>query len=453
MPSFEYEATRADGERVTSVAIGRSIEEVLQNLSQQGLQVVRIQDAYSQHDPLRNVAVQAQPAAPEERSSVEYADNEAMPVPPAPLERPSMYDESAPPLRELPPLGKRNVLVTNLLGPLVAKVPLRELSFFFRQFGTMVEAGVPMVQTLATLGNQSRHFKLRKIILEMSRAVDAGLPISAIMQRYPEAFTPLVISLIRAGEEGGFLAESSKSVSQYLDHEMELRNLYKRETFMPKLYLIASIGIIAGTNLLIASMGLKGGLSSPLNNIETWYVLGPLIIGIFLWFRVGLSFYAIKRYWDMFMLYIPYLGKTIHHFAMAKFGRAFGALYKGGVPVTRAVLLAADASGNEWIRSRIYPAIKEIEGGAGISDTLASTHVFSQIVLNMMSTGETTGSLDQMLTKMSEFYEEEGKLRARQTANVMGVAVMLGVGIYVGYIVIGFYSGYFQAIFNAAGNP
>lgn len=439
MPSFEYEATRADGGRVTSVAIGRSMDEVLQSLSQQGLQVVRIQDAYSAHDPLR-----VAPAAPVALESAAESE-EAFPE-----ETRTVHEESAAP-RALPPLGKRNVLLTNLLGPLINRVPLRELSFFFRQFGTMVEAGVPMVTTLQTLSGQSRHFKLKKLLMEMSRVVDSGLPISAVMQRYPEDFSPLVISLIRAGEEGGFLGQSARTVSEYMDHEMEIRNLYKRETFMPKLYIFASILVIGGANLIISSLKLSGGLSSPLNNIQTWYVLAPIIIGLFLFFRVGLSFYYLKLAWDAFILYIPYLGKTVHQFAMAKFGRAFSALYKGGVPITKAVLLSADASGNEWIRSRIYPAIKSIEGGAGISDTLAATHVFSPIVLNMMSTGESTGSLDQMLTKMSEFYEEEGKLRAKQTANVVGVLVMLGVGCYIGYIVITFYVGYFQAIFREAG--
>ncbi|MEA2552941.1 MAG: biosis protein MshG [Fimbriimonadaceae bacterium] len=439
MPSFEFEATRENGERVSSVVFGRDMQDVMQVLGQQGLVVTRIQDAYAHNDPLRN----AQPA---------YAAAGAAPTPP--METPRAADPAVAPQplqqRSLPATGKRNAILTNLIGPLVLKPPLRELSFFFRQLGTMVEAGVPLMQSLDTLGKQSRDARLRHVVFEVRDAVDAGLPISAILQRYPETFSPLVVSLIRAGEEGGFLGAACKQVSEYLDHEIELRNTYKKEMFLPKMYVIASMGIIAGTNLLISSLGLRGGLNAPLNERETWYVLGPAIIAAFLFFKIGLSFYSVRKAWDGILLYVPYIGKTLHHFAMAKFGRAFGALYKGGVPVTRSIHLAADATGNEYIRSRIYPVVTKLENGEGIAQTLTDTGVFSPIVLNMMATGETTGSLDQMLMKVSEFYEDEGKVRAKQLANVVGVAVMVAVGFYIGYVVITFWTGYYGAVMNDA---
>ena len=162
---------------------------------------------------------------------------------------------------------------------------LKELAFFFRQLGTMIEAGVPMVTSLDTLAKQSRDLRMRGIVNEMARAVDAGMPMSGVLQRYPETFTPLVVSLMRAGEEGGFLGPACKQIADYMDHEMELRNLYKRETAIPKLYAFVSMLIIAGTNLLIHSLGLQGGLTAPLNEASTWRILGPAIIGLFLFFR------------------------------------------------------------------------------------------------------------------------------------------------------------------------
>jgi type IV pilus assembly protein PilC/MSHA biogenesis protein MshG len=257
--------------------------------------------------------------------------------------------------------------------------------------------------------------------------------------------------LLRAGEEGGFLAPSCLLISDYLNHDIEINNMYRRETALPKMYLAACILIIGLANVILSSLHAPG-LNAPLNNIAVWYVLAPLIIGVFLFFRVGTSFYSIRLGWDRIKLLIPYVGKTSHYFAMSKFGRAFSALHKGGVPITKSVHLAADASGNEYIRGSIYPAMNKIQEGAPISQTLANTGVFSPIVLNMMTTGETTGNLDGMLIKAAEFYEDEGKVRARQMAVVIGVVVLLAVLIYMGFIVISFWMGYSRGMQDAFQN-
>jgi type II secretory pathway component PulF len=186
-------------------------------------------------------------------------------------------------------------------------------------------------------------------------------------------------------------------------------------------------------------MGKETPLSSPLTNIATWFVLAPIIVGLFLFFRVGLANPRIKYNYDMVTLKIPYLGNTMRQLSMAKFGRAFGALYKGGVPIPKAIQLSADACGNEYLRARINPAAKHLMEGEGIAPTLRGTEAFSPIVLDMVSTGETTGNLDQMLTKLAEFYEGEGETRSHQTAVATGVFIGLIVAAYIGYVVITFY--------------
>ena len=434
MPSFEYEAVTSDGQAIKSVAFGRDLQEVMLSLTQRGMQVSRIENAYAKTDSLHGVQVSPLPTEAElDPALKEEAPKTRTVAPPGATEA-----------VQPPPLEKRSPILTNLFGPLINRVPWKDLSFFFRQLGTLIEAGVPMVQTLDTLATQSRDLRLKKVVTEMRQAAESGMPFSVVMQRYPEMFSPLVISLIRAGEQGGFLATACKEVSGYLDQEIEIRNMYRRETFLPKLYLIVSIIIIGLTNLVLDSIGSTNSLKAPLNDIYTWYWLGPIIIGLFLFFRIGLSFYSIRTAWHAVILKIPYIGKTLHHFAMAKFGRGFGALQRGGVGMSQSIFLAADATGNEFLRSRIYTAVPKLEQGAGIHETLSETGAFSPIVLNMIATGETTGSLDQMLTKVAEFYEDEAKVRARQTANMTGVAVGLIVAIYIGYVVITFWSGYRQ---------
>lgn len=448
MPTFEYQASGPSGEVVNSVAFGRNVDEVLQYLGRQGLKVEHIQDAYAKADPLAQTRSEVAPRPPVVG---------AVPIPTT-IQQPakSIWEEREEVVQTQPPdpiTKPRNYFLTSVLGPIFGKVPLRDQSFFFRQFGAMVDAGVPMVQLLGTLSSQARTPKFRNVIKELQTHAQENRPISAGMQRYPEVFSPLVLSLVRAGEEGGFLADALMNVAMYLEEEIELRNMYKRETFLPKLQLFASMIIIIGANLIIGAINKRNqttapGLSSPLTTLSTWYVILPVLIGLFLFFRVGLANYAIKQAWDAIMLRIPFLGKTLHHFAMAKFGRAFSALYKGGVAIPRAITLSADACGNEYLRGRIYPAVDALQNGAGITDTLRSTRAFSDIVMNMMATGEATGNMDQMLTKMSEYYESEGKVRAKQLASVVGVVVVILLGIYVLYVVANFYLGYFGGLLS-----
>ena len=438
MPSFEYQAINATGQPETGTVLGLNITDAIQQLTNKGLRVEKINVAQFLNDPLASVAVA--------ESQIIETPRPVVPPPPQ-----TTYSRPESELPKAPPVEARPYIATNVVGPLVGKVGLSQLMFFFRQFGTMLDAGVPMVQILDTLSGQSRDPRFTHVIKEIKGHVLAGRPVSAGMQRYPEIFTPLHMSLIRAGEEGGFLAGSAKQVAAYIEQEISIRNAYKRATFMPKLTVISSIIIIGGANLVITHYAKSDStIWSPLTQIATWFILAPIIVGMFLFFRVGLSNPRIRYNWDAFIIRIPYLGNTLKQFAMAKFGRAFGALYAGGVAVNKSLMLAADACGNEYLRAKIHPAVRTLETGAGITETLASTHAFSPIVMDMVHTGEATGNLDQMLTKVSEFYEDEAEVRSQQLGKVVGVVAIIAVGIYVLIVLIKFYTGYFSGLLNAA---
>jgi type II secretory pathway component PulF len=434
MPTFEYLAVNNAGERISGTVAGGTMEQALSSLSQNGLVVERINQSVLLDEPILEAAVNMPPPV-----------IQAPPVQPLREEERGKRKEERPEIgfpREAPPTGQRNYVATSIVGPVVGTVPLATLSFFYRQFSTMLSAGVPIVQALDTLGKQGKNLKFHQVIGEMRGHVEAGRPISAGMQRYPEVFQPLAVSMVRAGEEGGFVSNSFAMLANYTEQEIELRNLIKRTTFYPKLVLGISIPLILAVNWFIASMGAKGGLSSPLTNPVTWLWLGPLLIGIFLYFRIGLANPRLKFGWDAFILNVPYVGETVKQLCMAKFGRALGALYKGGVPVNKAIILSADACGNEYLRSKIVPAGRRLEGGAGIGDTLSATNAFSPIVMDMIYTGEQKGNLDSMLNRMADFYEEEGKVRGKQMGHVLGVVVLVGVAIYIAFILIQFYSNY-----------
>jgi len=411
MPTFEFQAQNAEGKAISGVVVGSSIDQAMRDLSSKGLQVQKIGMAANPNDPLAGVT-----------------------------------DGATARRAEIPDLEQRSYIATSVVGPLVGQVSLSNLLFFFRQLATMLEAGVPIVQSLDTLAGQAQDAKLKVIISELKGHIEAGRPLSAGMQRYPEVFSPVMLSLLRAGEEGGFLDEALSTIADYLERDIALRALYKRVTFYPKLELGASIVIIIAANYIIASIGGTMRLWSPLTEPMTWVVLTPIIVTLFLFSRVGLANARIKYNYDAVISNVPYLGSIMRELAMARFGRALGALHRGGVPINRSVQLASDACGNEWLRTKMQPASQRLQSGAGLSDTLTETEAFNPIVMNMVSTGETTGNLDKMVDKMADYYEAESEAKATQLAKIVGVCVTLLVCIYIGAIIINFWTNYGQSL-------
>jgi type II secretory pathway component PulF len=460
MPTFQYQAVKQDGETITGFVFGSSLDTAMGDLMKRGLSVQSIGVAASTNDPLGAVAPPPpKQERPEPVNPIDYAADFVVDGRGVRVEKNVSAADSVGAGVESyaghsgyqtgPSTAQRSYIETSVLGPVIGKVALSTLAFFFNQLGTMLRAGVPMVQSLDTLSNQTRDPRFKHVVQEMKGHVEAGRPMTAGMQRYPEVFTPVMLSIIRTGEEGGFLDESLFTVAKYTEDEIELRNLYRRVTIYPKLLIGASILIIGGTNLIIGAIAPNGQkLSSPLTNLSTWFILVPLMIGLFLFFRVGLANFRIKYSWDAFISYIPFIGGTVRQTSMAKFGRAFGALYQAGVPLPQVVKLSADSCGNEYMRARLYPASKVLESGAGITETLRSTGALSPIVIDMLSTGEMTGNLDQMLTKMSDYYQDEAKTRSVQLGHFMGVLAFLVVAIYIAYIVVTFY----QNMGNTLGN-
>jgi type II secretory pathway component PulF len=465
MPTFEFQAKHPDGTLESGNVIGASLEAALSDLGRRGLSVEKISVVRLMNDPLNQDQTGGSPSqfAPQVPAAVAdpapHSVRQGDPVSPPPVgapvppqyERPNSTAGATEGLMEgqgvnpqgqrvMPDLGQRSFVQTNVVGPIAAKIPIANLGFMFRQLGTMLNAGVPIVQSLETLAGQAKHPQQKQLTFEMANLAKEGLPISGALQRYPESISPVMISMVRAGEEGGFLDAALHQVADYIDREVELWNLFKRSTFYPKLVFFASFLIIAVTNFIISSLGKQGGLASPIS-VGTWIMLAIVFGGFWLFTKVGLADMRIKYWWDRYSLKVPILGKTLHELAMARFGRAFGALYKAGVPISKAMPLSADASGNEFLRSQMYPWFRRMEEGGGIFETLQSTGVFSPIVLDMIGTGEKTGNMEQMVTKVAEYYEQEAITRQNALAAASGVFLVVLVGIYIGFMVIKFYTG------------
>lgn len=413
MPVFEYSGLDATGQAVKGFAHGETLDLVARQLGSQGIQVQQLGLAQG-FDPVEEVT--RQPETPRVQTGA-------------------------------PPLEARSAFETRVVGQLANLVPLASLQFFFSQLGTLLDAGINPADALETLSRQTNSPRLAGIIRETKDHVIAGRPMSAGFQRYPEVFTPLMMSMVRVGEEGGFIAEQCKMLSEYIRRDIELRNMIKRETAQPKVTVVASIGIILATNLIIQAVA-PGGVRLPVPWL-IWALTAMVLVGGYFFTKLALPQPQIRRSFDDFVLKLPGIGGMVHGFAMAKFGRAFGALYKGGVALPRALELAADSCGNESVRARVYPAAQGLKEGVGVTETLSSTGAFSPLVLDMTRTGETTGNMDEMLLKVAEFYEEEGALKAQMAAKIIGVVCLLMVAVYVCFVLLTGYSAIFGGMMSA----
>lgn len=418
MPVFEYKATDASGRPVNGTLVSASLVAAADQLSKHGLTVSHVALAANAADPIPQDFV-----SPRERTSIHEPAPSVIPDQPPPTER-------------------RSAVVTDVLGPLFLKVHLTALLFFFRQLSAMLEAGVPIISSLETLSRQTHDPRLKSVVVELAGQVREGRNMSVGMQRYPEIFSPLMLSLIRTGEEGGMLDQALKQMANYVEREIQLRNLIRKATLYPKIVIAASIVILLAANYIIREgLHASGGISSPLtDDLTYWLVLGPLIVLLFIFFRVGTANPRVRHNYDAVLLKIPGIGSTVIEMAMAKFSRALSTLYRAGVPLPKAVKLSADACGNEYLRSRLYPASRILEDGGGITDALSSTRALTPTVLDMTHTGEQTGRIDEMLEKVADYYEEDSTVKANQLAIILGVLCFLAVAGYVAYIVIHFYA-------------
>lgn len=279
-----------------------------------------------------------------------------------------------------------------------------------------------------------------------------GISLAAVMARYEDIFSPLMIAMVNAGERGGFLSRALMDTARYVEQDIELRNLIRRETMYPKIVLAFACVLVPAVNLIISLVapGSPFGLSSPLTTPKNWIVYGPVLAFVFLFWRVGLNIPSIRSVWDTIWTPFPGIGRTMREFAMARFGRAFGAMYRGGLPHPESLVLAADTCGNEYLRSKIYSAEQPLRNGQSITEAMKATNVFDWAVIDMVATGERTGNIDFMLLKMAEYYEQEAAIRARKLGMWLGILVFVIVAIYVFYIVLNFYLSYFSTVMGGA---
>ncbi len=364
-------------------------------------------------------------------------------------------------------LRKQSVVVTSLaeksgLGGFNVNLSLgsgltdKDLVVFTRQFGTMINAGLPLVQCLEILSTQSENKVLRETIGEVKVQVEAGSTFSDALRRHPKVFDDLYVNLVHAGEVGGLLDTILTRLAKYIEKAMKLKGQIKSAMIYPAAILGVAVVVIAVLMIwvipIFAKMfselsGGKMGLPGPtqlvidISNLFTsyWYVmLGSIVGGVF----------GIKKYYatakgrmaiDKLLLKAPVFGDLIRKASVAKFTRTLGTLLASGVPLLDGMTICAKTAGNKVIEETLVNARVSISGGKTIADPLAASGVFPKMVTHMIAVGESTGALDAMLGKIADFYEDEVDQAVASLTSLLEPIMMVFLGIVIGFIVVAMY--------------
>lgn len=317
------------------------------------------------------------------------------------------------------------------VGQLLAKAFLRpSLStrmFILRQLANMLHAGVPLGQAIGNIRRRTRNRLMRKMLLDAEQVVTSGGLLSDGLSRHTSAFGPLEMALIKSGELIGRLDMSANQAADYLQKEIEIRRNFSCATFYHKVLLVAFV-LIPALSVLV--------LDGPAAYLRT--VIGeslPLVLGVGIpWaiLRIALQLDPVALVWDACKLRIPGIGGNVRKFALAKFSRATAALYAAGLSPAECIETAAAASGNRYIGSRIAATAGAVRHGQDIHTALCRSGVFTPLVEDMISTGQTTGDMDEMLNKVGEYYEAEAEAGMLRLALYTEVAPFLLALLYVG---------------------
>jgi len=332
----------------------------------------------------------------------------------------------------------------------------KDLVVFTRQFGTMINAGLPLVQCLEILSTQSENKVLRETVCEVKGQVEAGSTFSDALRRHPKVFDDLYVNMVHAGEVGGLLDTILTRLAKHIEKAMKLKGQIKSAMVYPSA--IMGVAIIVISVLMIwvipifaqmfAEMsGGKIGLPGPTQLViqisnffqSAWYIVFAGIVA---------TIFGIKKYYatpkgrlviDKLLLKLPIVGDLIRKASVAKFTRTLGTLLASGVPLLDGLTICAKTSGNKVIEGALMDARISISGGKTIAEPLAKSETFPKMVTHMIAVGESTGALDAMLGKIADFYEDEVDQAVASLTSLLEPMMMVFLGVVIGFIVIAMY--------------
>jgi type IV pilus assembly protein PilC len=340
----------------------------------------------------------------------------------------------------------------------LSKISIRDLSIFTDQFGTMMNAGLSISRALSVLSKQTANPKLTKIILSLSEDVKKGNSLSAALAKYPEVFSPLYISMVKAGEASGNLGDALRKMSSFLQRDYETEHKLKGAMTYPLAVLVFSILIVIGLFIFVIPTfeGFLSQLGAPLPAPTKmvfamadflvhygWILLIVTVVGYILYAKWAKT-PAGRKHVDAGKLKTPIFGELNVKAAMARFSDTLATLFGAGIPLTEALETVKGVIDNVIIAQAVDEIVDRIKRGESLAASLEKSGMFTPMVVEMTGIGEESGSLDSMLKKVAEFYNEEVDYMINNISALINPIMMVFVGGLIGGVLISLYLPIFQ---------
>ena len=351
----------------------------------------------------------------------------------------------------LKPKGKDIVLFGG--GP-----STKDIVIFTRQFATMIAAGLPLVQCLNILANATENKIFGKAIADIRQRVESGDTFADALRKHPKVFDNLYTNMIEAGEVGGILDKILLRLAEYMEKAMSLKGKIKSAMVYPAAIVTVAVAVVIFLLVFVipmfGQMFADFGKELPLPTqvvlgasdfvIERWYLVfvAPVVAVVaFIQFRKTEKGLLLT---DRMFIRLPVLGELIQKVAVAKFTRTMGTLISSGVPIIEGLEITARTAGQKVVELAVLGVIDDIKQGKGLSEPLKEQGVFPAMVVQMIEVGEQTGALDAMMNKIADFYDEEVDTAVEGLTSLLEPALMVFLGVVVGFVVIAMYMPIFQ---------
>ncbi|HYU86350.1 MAG TPA: type II secretion system F family protein [Kribbellaceae bacterium] len=344
------------------------------------------------------------------------------------------------------------------------RVKLKDLAVFARQFATMVDAGLTMLRALGILSEQAENPELRRVLHQVKQDVEAGASLSSALAKLPDVFPPLMVNMVRAGETGGFLDSALRQIADNFEAEVRLRSKIKAALTYPTVVFVLAIVMCVGMLVFIVPVfkgmfaDLGGELPLPTKILVAlssgmrfaFPVLAVLgVAGMFVWRRVRRTD-RVRAVVDPLKLRLPVFGKLFAKIALARFARNLSTLLSSGVPILLALDVVSETTGSVVIGRALKDVQDSVRRGDPVAGPLSQHPVFPPMVVQMISSGEETGALDEMLGKIAEFYDQEVEATTESLTALIEPLMIAFLGAVVGSMIIALYMPIFK-VFDLIG--
>ncbi|NCC23888.1 MAG: type II secretion system F family protein [Deltaproteobacteria bacterium] len=345
--------------------------------------------------------------------------------------------------------------------PLEGGVKSRDMVVFSRQFATMINSGVPILQSLQVMCDQTENAYLRRRLYQIRNDIESGSSLYDALKKHPKIFDDLYTNMVNAGEVGGILDVVLNRLSSYIEKAANLKAKVKGAMIYPAVVTVVAVLVVAVILVFVIPTfeelfsDFGGALPVPTAVViamsrfvtsNILYLIGG-VIGIFVAFKMFYKWDKGRKFVDRYVLFLPVFGPLLRKVAVARFSRTLGTLISSGVPILAALDIVAKTSGNKTVEGGVQKARVSIAEGQTLAEPLDDTGVFPPMVIHMISIGESTGALDSMLGKVADFYDDEVDVAVSALTSLIEPIMIVFLGVVVGGLVISMY----LPIFKLAG--